>query len=106
MVKWLCCLVLLPVVLLLVATNRDYRGPTKRLMRLLHTFCEKDRRRFQEQENEPFRATLLVAALCYAFDTDLRAGFRQINFPVSDAVYQELMARVRTDAGRGRASGL
>ena len=84
----------------------DYRGPTKRLMRLLHTFCEKDRRRFQEQGNEPFRATLLVAALSYAFDTDLRAGFRQINFPVSDAVYQELMARVRTDAGRGRASGL
>jgi hypothetical protein len=72
----------------------DFRTPTKRMMALLQTFREADRVRYQEAPNEAFRASLLVAALSYGFNLDLRAEFRAMNFPVSDAIYAELMGRM------------
>jgi len=73
----------------------DYQGPTKRMMKLLQTFNPQDHQRFQQRENETFRATFLVAALSYGFDQDLRANFRKLNFPVDDKIYHELLGRVR-----------
>jgi len=72
----------------------EYRTPLKRMMRLMQTFSPSDHRRFQQRENEPFRATFLVAALSYGFDTDLRERFRKLNFPASNEIYAELQARV------------
>ncbi|MFQ5805779.1 MAG: hypothetical protein ACE5I3_04940 [Phycisphaerae bacterium] len=77
----------------------DYRTPLKRMMRLMHTFSVADRQRFQQRENEPFRASFLVAAMSYGFDTDLRDRFRGLNFPVSDEIYTELPARMKGSGG-------
>jgi hypothetical protein len=33
----------------------------------------------------------MVTALSYAFSTDLRTEFRDLNFPISDTIYAELM---------------
>ena len=72
----------------------NFRQPVKRMMALLQTFCEGDRLRFQTRTDESFRGTLMVAALSYGFDADLRAEFRRLGFPVNDAVYAELMGRM------------
>lgn len=77
----------------------DYRAPLKRMMRLLQTFSPADHKRFQQPENEPFRASFLVAAIAYGFDTDLRGRFRKLNFPVSDEIYTELLARMKSPGG-------
>jgi hypothetical protein len=79
----------------LAEEHRDYRTPLKRTMRLLQTFNEADEARFLDRENEGFRATLMVAAMSYGFDTDLRERFRKLHFPVSDAVYEELRGRIK-----------
>lgn len=59
----------------------EYRIPLKRMMSLLQTFGENDRARYDQYNNTPagetFRSTLMVAALSYAFETDLRAEFRE-----------------------------
>jgi len=72
-----------------------YRLPLKRMMRLLQVFNSDLAARYAPSEDsaeaETFRATLLVAALSYAFSSDLRAEFRDLNFPVDDAVYDELL---------------
>jgi hypothetical protein len=72
----------------------EYRGPLKRMMRLLQTFSGSDHARFQQRENEPFRATFLVAAMSWGFREDLRERFRELRFPVSDKLYAKLLARV------------
>ena len=72
----------------------EHRTPLKRMMRLMQTFSPSDHQRFQQRENESFRATFLVAAMSYGFDTDLRERFRKLNFPVSDEIYAEFLARM------------
>jgi hypothetical protein len=72
----------------------DYRTPLKRMMRLMQTFSPSDHQRFQQRENEAFRASFLVAAISYGFDTDLRKRFRKLHFPVSDEIYSEFLTRV------------
>lgn len=71
-----------------------YRIPLKRMMALLQTFDEDMRTRYDQYHNTEaaaiFRSTLMVAALSYAFETDLRPEFRALNFPISDPVYDEL----------------
>ncbi len=78
-------------------SDSGYRIPLKRMMLLLQTFCEKDRERYSQFINSPkaesFRATLMVAALSFAFDEDLRDEFRKLNFPIDDEVYEELIGR-------------
>ena len=73
----------------------DYGTPLKRMMRLMQTFSPPDHQQFQRRENEAFRASFLVAAMSYGFDTDLRERFRKLNFPVSDVSFEELLARMR-----------
>ncbi len=75
-----------------------YEIPLKRMMRLLQTFGDSDRERYSQFSNTPaaetFRSTLFVAALSCAFGEDLRAEFRNLNFPVNDEIYDELLNRV------------
>jgi outer membrane protein assembly factor BamB len=75
-----------------------YRIPLKRMMSLLQTFGENDRARYDQYSNTPagetFRSTLMVASLSYAFCKDLRTEFRNLNFPVSDEIYDELTHRI------------
>jgi hypothetical protein len=71
-----------------------YREPLKRMMTLLQGFNPDWANQYDQSNNstegETFRATLMVAALSYAFSTDLREEFRDLNFPVSDQIYEEL----------------
>ena len=82
--------------------GRGYAAPARRLMRLLGVFNEDLSQRYEPQSNSPaadaFRATLLVTALSYAFESDLRAEFRELGFPIDDAVYDELMSLGPADA--------
>lgn len=72
----------------------SYVGPLTRTMRLLRTFNEGMATAYAQQTNSPeasaFRATLMVAALSYGFQQDLRAEFRALNFPIDDAAYLSL----------------
>jgi hypothetical protein len=43
---------------------------------------------------ESFRATMMVAAVSFAHDRDLRDTFRALHFPIDDAVFSELTATV------------
>lgn len=76
-------------------SGQGYRIPAKRMMALLQHFNEEWKDLYDQFNNtfeaETFRATLMVAALSYAFSTDLRAEFRDLNFPISDAIYTELI---------------
>jgi hypothetical protein len=74
--------------------RRDFRKPLQRMMALLQTFNERDHRRFQERDSEAFRGTLMVAAVSYGFNTDVRPAFRRLKFPVDDSVYRELIRRM------------
>ena len=71
-----------------------FRKPLQRMMALLQTFNERDRERFQSRASEAFRGTLMVAALSYGFDTDVRPTFRRLKFPVDDNIYRELIGRM------------
>jgi len=71
-----------------------YRIPLKRTMALLQTFDEEDHTRYQERENDSFRATFLVAALSYGFDRDLRGRFRELRFALDDSVFAQMQARM------------
>ena len=73
----------------------DYEKQLKRMMKFLQLFNEDWHHRYDPKndsvEGASFRATLMVSALSYAFDEDLREEFRELNFPVSDEIYLELM---------------
>lgn len=75
--------------------GQGYALPTRRLMHLLEVFNEDLRQQYDAQQDTAagaeFRSTLLVTALSHAFQSDLRADFRALGFPVSDAVYDQLM---------------
>ena len=75
--------------------RRAFRAPLKRMMALLQTFNERDHRRYRVAENDAFRATFMVAAMSHGFGEDLRPRFRQLKFALDDAVYAEMMARMR-----------
>ena len=73
----------------------DYENQLKRMMKFLQQFNEDSHRRYDPKndsvEGATFRATLMVSALSYAFDEDLRAEFRELNFPISDEIYLKLI---------------
>lgn len=70
------------------AQNKGYLLPAKRLMQFLQRFSPEWQKRYDQFNNNPaadaFRATMMVAALSNAFQKDLRADFRALNFPISD----------------------
>ena len=74
--------------------RHDFRKPLQRTMALLQTFNERDHQRFQARDSEAFRGTLMVAALSYGFNTDVRPTFRHLRFPVDDSIYRELIERM------------
>ena len=80
--------------------GQGYRIPLKRLMQALELFNSNWQSSYDQNEDTPaadsFRATLWVAALSYAFQTDLRGEFRALNFPVSDTTYTNLSTQMAT----------
>ena len=75
-----------------------YKLPAQKMMKLLQVFNEALANRFDQHNNttkaEMFRSTLMVTALSYAFDLDLRDECRTLNFPIDDDTYMELMGMV------------
>jgi hypothetical protein len=69
-------------------------------MTLLQGFCQDWADRYDQLNNttaaDTFRSTLMVTALSYAFSSDLRNEFRNLNFPVDDQIYNELYNSVTT----------
>ncbi|MBU0596361.1 T9SS type A sorting domain-containing protein, partial [Candidatus Bipolaricaulota bacterium] len=76
--------------------GEGYHEPTARMTRLLSLFDEDLQQRYDQHNNtaeaDTFRATLMVTAQSFAFETDLRDEFRDLNFPISDSTYEELLA--------------
>lgn len=74
--------------------SQSYVPALTRTMRLLRTFNQSLQTQYAPQTNSvqaaTFRATLMVAALSYGFDTDLRSEFRALAFPIDDATYTTL----------------
>ena len=77
----------------------DYENQLERMMKFLQQFNEDWHRRYDPKndsvDGETFRATLMVSALSYAFNEDLRAEFRELNFPISDEIYQEQITGIQ-----------
>ncbi len=75
-----------------------YLLPAQRMMKLLQEFNPDFHQRYDpyndSKTGETFRSTLLVTALSYAFNQDLRDKFRNLNFPIDDAIYEELWEMV------------
>jgi len=78
--------------------TRSYVAPLTRVMRLLRTFNASMAAQYASQTNSTtantFRSTLMVAAVSYGFQQDLRGEFRALNFPIDDATYSSLYAGV------------
>jgi hypothetical protein len=75
-----------------------YRMAVKRLMYFLQHFNATWQTRFSARANsataEAFRATMMVAAISYGVEQDLRVRFRGRGFPIDDAVYASLTTEV------------
>ena len=75
-------------------SDKGYAEPLKRMMTLLQTFDADMRVQYDQSHDtadaDTFRATLMVAALSYAFETDLREEFRELNFPINDELFNDL----------------
>jgi len=76
------------------SSGQGYKAPVRRLFKLLQGFNPEWEQRYDRTRNTPaadtFRATLMTAALSYAFQSDMRGEFRSLNFPISDRIYNEL----------------
>ena len=74
--------------------GEGYLLPLERMMTLLQGLCQEWANSYDHLNNntaaDEFRATLMVKALSEAFQTDLREEFRDLNFPVSDQIYNAL----------------
>ena len=82
-----------------------YAIPLKRMMALLQTFDEDMRAKYDQHndttEAATFRATLMTAALSYGFDQDLRTEFKDLNFPIDDEEYTDLIDSMQKPAMNG-----
>ena len=78
-------------------SGEGYLLPLQRMMTLLQGLCQEWADSYDHLNNntaaDEFRATLMVKALSEAFQTDLREEFRDLNFPVSDQIYNALTRR-------------
>lgn len=76
-----------------------YRGPVKRLTKALAQFDSSRLQAYDPSNNtasaDSFRATLMVSALSYAFEKDLRGIFKALKFPINDYWYNQLTVSVR-----------
>ena len=75
-----------------------YETPSQRMTELLGLFDESLKTQWDRLHDtldaDAFRSTLMVTAMSYAFSEDLRQEFRDLNFPINDLTYQELMNAV------------
>ncbi len=75
--------------------GEGYRKPLKRLMQALQQFDSTWLTRYDPGHDTAsgatFRSTMWVAALSHAFEMDLRSEFRNLNFPVDDTIYHEIL---------------
>lgn len=75
-----------------------YRAPLKRMLALLAKFDPEWQASYDPTHHtaqaDTFRATLMAAAMSYGFNMDLREVFRNLNFPISDDIYDSLLARM------------
>ncbi len=83
--------------LLLADETGEIRLATKRLMAAVETWSPADTERWQQPENEVFRATFLVAAMSHGVGRDLREHFRARGYPVDDTLYGELAIRPKAE---------
>jgi hypothetical protein len=78
------------------AEGMGYKAPVQRMMRLLGTFDSSALHAYDPGNNSTagamFRSTLLVSAISYAFQKDLRAEFLALKFPIDDQAYASLIA--------------
>ncbi|MFN2303071.1 MAG: hypothetical protein ACK2TV_04995 [Anaerolineales bacterium] len=76
-------------------SENGYRISAQRMMRVLQKFnpdwLSLYSPRANSTEAESFRATLMVAAMSYGFNTDLREDFRNLGFPVNDDSYTSIL---------------
>jgi len=79
-------------------SGAGYQIPLKRMMTFLQTFGPSDALNYSQNQDTPaaetFRSTFMVAALSWAFGQDLRSEFQNLNFPINDQTYAELVNRV------------
>ena len=65
-------------------------------MELLQVFIRDMQQQYDQFNNhapaDTFRATLMVTAMSHGFSTDLRTEFRDLNFPISNQIYDELLS--------------
>lgn len=77
-------------------SGMGYRAPLKRMMHLLQLFDQGLMDKFDQNNGtaaaDSARATLLIAAMSYAFQSDLRSEFEDLNFPIDDGLYSSLSA--------------
>jgi hypothetical protein len=81
-----------------------YQTSLKRMMRLLQLFDADMAARYDPNNNTEaaatFRSTLMVTALSYAFEQDLRPEFRDLNFPIDDQEYDALYQKASALLGQ------
>jgi hypothetical protein len=81
-----------------------YTTSLKRMMTLLDLFDASMAEQYDPNDNTAaaatFRSTLMVTALSYAFEQDLRPEFRNLNFPIDDQTYDELYQKASSVAGQ------
>ena len=72
----------------------DYRTSLQRMMFFLQAFNPDWQSQYSQSSNsteaETFRSTLMVSAVSYAFQSDLRQEFLDLDFPINDAIYIQL----------------
>ncbi len=80
--------------------DQGFREPTQRLCQFLGYFNPQWHNRFSQYRNSPdaesFRASLMVAALSYAVEADLRDEFKALSFPIDDTDFDYLMEYVES----------
>ena len=72
-----------------------YAEPLGRMTELLQLFDEDMMNSYDRLHDnldaDTFRSTLMVSAVSYGFQKDLRSDFAALNFPIDDAAYNELV---------------
>ncbi len=79
------------------AKKEGYRVPTKRLFTLLSLFDAQMHVNYAQaakSENaSTFRSTLMIAAISFALERDLRGEFLDLNFPIDNSTFISLLQR-------------
>jgi hypothetical protein len=75
-----------------------YRLPTQRLMKFIQNVFDADTRNKYDPQNNTdlankFRATFMVAAISAGYGRDFRQDFRNLNFPIDDDIYNQLVLK-------------